>query len=350
MVSILLLAHNKLELTRECIGSIYEHTDLSIFELIVVDNASDDGTSQYLFDLTRQHKNIRTIYNKENLSFAKACNQGARITQGDYLLFLNNDTKVTPNWLDEMIHVFQSEEKVGVVGGKLVYPNGKIQHAGAGISLWNGLPCHVGVNFEMDDPLVCQTKKVFAVTGACMMIRRGLFFDCEGFDEEYIYGYEDIDLCMKVSQLGYNIFYAPKSLVYHYESASFTYARKLEIQLINETLFRSRWRRIIEFAAGAYLDQLNREGVLRVLIYGTGKGGETIYSLFNENGFEVLGFMDSDEKKWGESFLGKRIFSPSEAKTLMHDAILIGSQFIDQIKATLGKNGIRENIIVPIVS
>ncbi|MBU1261695.1 glycosyltransferase family 2 protein, partial [bacterium] len=214
MVSIVILTHNKLELTKECIESIYEFTDPSTFELVIIDNASTDATPPYLSKISHQYKNIKGIYNDQNISFARGCNQGAGVAEGDYLLFLNNDTRVTPNWLDEILLVFKNEEKAGIVGSRLLYPDGRLQHAGVVLTLWNGLPINIDVNVEGEVPRTLETRKVFAVTGACMLIRKNLFFDCKGFDEEYVYGYEDIDLCMKVREKGYNIFYVPKSLLY----------------------------------------------------------------------------------------------------------------------------------------
>ncbi|MBU1152808.1 glycosyltransferase family 2 protein [bacterium] len=176
---------------------------------MVVDNASTDDTSGYLSRLTSQHKNIKVIYNNQNVSFAEGCNQGARMDRGDYLLFLNNDTRVTQCWLDEMLSVFKDEEKVGIVGSRLLYPDGRLQHGGVVLTLWGQLPLNIDVNLEPVVPRALETREIFAVTGACMLVKKDLFFDCGGFDEEYIYGYENIDLCMKVSQRNYKIFCAP---------------------------------------------------------------------------------------------------------------------------------------------
>lgn len=350
MVSILLLAHNKLELTRECIKSVYGFTDSSSFELVIVDNASTDATPEYLSEVTRQHRNIKVTRNDQNVSFAQGCNQGARMASGDYLLFLNNDTRVTQGWLDEMLSVFQNEERVGIVGSRLVYPDGGLQHGGVVLTLWRGLPINIDVNLEKEIPDSLEAREVFAVTGACMLINRDLFFDCGGFDEEYVYGYEDIDLCMKAAQKNYKIFYAPKSLVYHYASATFSEVKSLEVQLKNEDLFRSKWGKILEPAMKNYTDQLKEKGVLKVLIYGTGRAGGMLKAVLAENGFEILGFMDSNEEKWGRSFLNMRISSFGEAKSLEYDAILIASQFFNDIKETLKKNGLTKNIIAPIIS
>jgi GT2 family glycosyltransferase len=348
LVSIIILTHNRLELTRDCIDSIYEFSDFSIFELIVVDNASCDGTPVYLSRIASQKDNVKAIYNRKNLGFAKGCNQGARAAKGDYLLFLNNDTRVTQGWLDEMLKVFKEEERMGVVGSRLIYPDGKLQHGGVVLTLW-GRPINLDKDTSPESLEELAAREVFGVTGASMLIKRDLFFDCGGFDEEYIYGYEDVDLCLKVSQRGYRIFYAPKSLVCHYTSATFSQIKNPGLCLKNEALFRSKWGEVLGPMVKDYLAKLKEKGIGKILIYGTGRAGEMLYSVLLENGFEVLGFMDSAEEKWGKNFLNKRIFSFEEAKDTGYDAILIGSQFIKEIKNTLEDNGITENIIVPII-
>ncbi|MBM7647020.1 GT2 family glycosyltransferase [Scopulibacillus daqui] len=109
--SIIILTHNKLEMTKRCLESIYKHTPENI-ELIVVDNASNDGTVEYL----KEQQDIKVIFNNENAGFPKGCNQGAAIAAGDNILFLNNDTVVTEKWLGNMLRVLNSSDKIGMVG------------------------------------------------------------------------------------------------------------------------------------------------------------------------------------------------------------------------------------------
>jgi GT2 family glycosyltransferase len=348
LVSIILLTHNGLKLTEDCIDSIYRFSIPSFFELIIIDNASSDATPRYLSRIARQKENIKVIYNKKNLGFARACNQGASFARGYYLLFLNNDTSVTQGWLREMLKVFKEEKKVGVVGSRLIYPDGGLQHGGMVLTLW-GLPINLDKGSSPENSEELKAREVFSVTGASMLIRRDLFFDCEGFDERYIYGYEDVDLCLKISQMGYGVFYTPKSLIYHYASATFSKDRYIESEFRDETIFRSKWGEVLGPMVKDYLVKLKEKGIGKILIYGTGRAGKLLHSVLLENGFEVFGFMDSAEEKWGKSFLDKRIFSFDEAKALEYDAIIIGSQFIVQIRDALEENGIKEKIIVPII-
>jgi len=222
-VSIIIPLFNNLEFTKRCISSITENTSPDIYELILVDNGSTDGTVAYLDSLATH--TIRVIRNKQNLGFAKACNQGANAAQGTYLLFLNNDTEVQYGWMEPLLTVLNEDPSVAACGSKLLFPDGTIQHAGLMVIDDRALP----------DPLVArhiyyQKPSTFvkancmttyqALTAACLMVRRSAFEDIEGFDEEYWNGYEDVDLCFKLQQKGWRLVYNHESVVIHHESKS----------------------------------------------------------------------------------------------------------------------------------
>jgi tetratricopeptide (TPR) repeat protein len=126
--SIIIPVFNNLELTQNCLESIWEHTPPELFEIIVVDNGSSDGTPAFLKQLATEGK-IRLIANDTNLGYAKACNQGARAARGGYLIMLNNDTLVTDGWLNALIEAVAKDDNLAVVGAKLLYPNDSGQHA-----------------------------------------------------------------------------------------------------------------------------------------------------------------------------------------------------------------------------
>ena len=233
LCSIIIPVCNQVEYTRQCIEALYKHTPKSLFEIIVVDNNSGDGTQSFL---AGRSENIRIISNRQNLGFAKACNQGAKTASGKYLLFLNNDTVPLPGWLEEMVDSVNSDADVGIVGSKLLYPDGTIQHAGIGFI--NGIPDHPFRNLPGDHPEANVLKEVDMVTGACLLIKKELFFECKGFDEQYINGVEDIDLCVKVRLKGHKVVYNPNSTLYHYEGKTpgrFDHVNK------NLEIFFSRW-------------------------------------------------------------------------------------------------------------
>ena len=236
--SIIIPVFNQIEYTKQCIETLYKNTPKSLFEIIVVDNNSSDGTKAFLAGIK---ENIKVISNPENYGFARACNQGAKESAGEHLIFLNNDTVPLSGWLEAMVASANSDKNVGIVGSKLLYPNGTIQHAGIGFI--NGIPDHPFRNLPGDHPEANVPKELDMVTGACLLIRRELFFECGGFDEQFKNGVEDIDLCLKVRLKGYKVMYDPKSTLYHYEGRTpgrFNHIKE------NLQIFFSRWRQYFD--------------------------------------------------------------------------------------------------------
>ena len=206
------------------------------YELIIVDNGSTDGTTDFLRQLSGD---VRIIVNEENLGFAKACNQGAAAARGKYLVFLNNDTIPQPGWLTALVAEVDSHTEVGIVGSKLLYPDGTVQHAGVVRDCARRLPYHIYKGFAASHPAVNQRREFQIVTAACLLIRRALFDEVGGFDEEYMNGFEDADLCLKVRERGYAVVYQPRSVVVHLESQ--TPGRKTHDDA-NVTRFLDRWK------------------------------------------------------------------------------------------------------------
>ncbi|MDY6954037.1 MAG: glycosyltransferase, partial [Thermodesulfobacteriota bacterium] len=211
--SIIIPAFNQLAYTKQCLEALFKNTPEEMYELIVVDNGSTDGTKAFLTTLGQR---ATIITNGKNLGFARACNQGARAASGKYLIFLNNDTLPLPCWLEEMVELAERDETVGIVGSKLLFPDGTIQHAGVVVS-GNGLPYHLHRGCPGDMPCANKQRSFQIVTAACMLISRDLFFDIKGFDEGYVNGCEDIDLCLKVGESKRRVVYNPKSVLVHFE-------------------------------------------------------------------------------------------------------------------------------------
>ncbi|MBC7962182.1 MAG: glycosyltransferase family 2 protein, partial [Steroidobacteraceae bacterium] len=130
LVSIVIPVHNQLQFTQQCLASIESNTEPGSYEVIVVNDASTDGTEEFL-QLWRGSKPwFHSITNSENLGFARSCNQGADWATSKYLLFLNNDTAVTPGWLLPLVETLENNLDIGIVAPKLVFPDGTIQHCG----------------------------------------------------------------------------------------------------------------------------------------------------------------------------------------------------------------------------
>lgn len=146
-------------------------------------------------------------------SFAENCNRGAAGATEDILIFLNDDTMPHVGWLPPLLDAFNDRE-VGVAGARLLYPDGRIQHAGVWFDAPGGI---LTAHNELED---LESGDVDCVTGACLAIRRELFVACDGFDENYRNGYEDVDLCLRVRTGGWRIRYVAESTLTHYESQS----------------------------------------------------------------------------------------------------------------------------------
>lgn len=238
-VSIIIPVFNRVEYTQKCLESLFDFGSKFMHEVIVVDNASTDGTRKFLAGLSGK---IVAIHNEKNLGFAKACNQGAAKASGEYLLFLNNDTIVTENWMDVLVRELEENPEIAMAGSKLLYPDETIQHAGV-VFGEDKIPYHIYAREIKEKHYVNKKRKFNAVTAACMLVRNDAFRKVGGFDENFMNGYEDIDLCLKIKELGMDIMYCPESVVYHYESISDGRGDK---HRENQELFLKKWGDRIE--------------------------------------------------------------------------------------------------------
>jgi GT2 family glycosyltransferase len=242
-------------LTRQCIDAILAKPPGASFELIVVDDASRDDTADVL---NAYGDSIRVVARRENGGFARASNDGAAAAKGEYLVFLNNDTVPLAGWLDELLSVADAEPHVGAVGSKLLFPNDTIQHAGV-VVCQDGNPRHIYAGFPASHPAVEVARSFQAVTAASMLVRSELFERAGGFDAAFHNSLEDTDLCMRLGELGYEIRYCPRSVLYHLESVS--RGRDSKQIAENTRLFKERW------GDKAERDDLRRyveDGLLRV--------------------------------------------------------------------------------------
>jgi GT2 family glycosyltransferase len=220
-ISIIIPTRDKCHLLRKCIESITKGTDYANYEIIVLDNDSRDPVTLKYFREVSQ--TARIFHCPGPFNFSAINNRGATEAHGDFLLFLNNDTEVLrPDWIRALIEQAQRPE-IGAVGAKLLFRDGRIQHAGVVLGV-HGVAAHAFrlMRDEGDNrtSLAKVIRNCSAVTGACMMIRRSLFEQIGRFDEGFPVDFNDVDLCLRLRERGYLIVYTPLALLRHHESAT----------------------------------------------------------------------------------------------------------------------------------
>jgi O-antigen biosynthesis protein len=213
LVSIIIPIYGQIGFTIRCLKSISINLPKCTFEIIVIDDASKDHS----LDILKFVKGIKVFKNASNRGFIYSCNFGAKKAKGDYLYFLNNDTQVTEGWLDHLIQTFKDFPGTGLVGSKLVYPNGKLQEAG-GIIWKDGSAWNFGRYQDPNDPVFNYAREVDYCSGASIIIPKTIFNKMKGFDPYYSPAYcEDSDLALKLRDSGYRVIYQPLSTVIHFE-------------------------------------------------------------------------------------------------------------------------------------
>jgi GT2 family glycosyltransferase/glycosyltransferase involved in cell wall biosynthesis len=243
-VTVIIPAYNHWDYTRLCINSILETTRTSKlhFEIILADDCSTDETRS----AAQAYPFLHIVKTTTNSGFLRNCNNAAKFARGKYLLLLNNDTVVSPGWMDMLFKVMEEEKTAAIVGSKLLYPDRTIQEAG-GILWSDGTASNCGRGHDKSFLGFDYLREVDYVTGASIMIRKSFWDAVGGFDERYENAYcEDSDLAMAARAKGYRVLYQPKSEVVHFESVSYSEGRVNHLhpaQLKNIQRLREKWKK-----------------------------------------------------------------------------------------------------------
>lgn len=232
-LSILIVNYRTYELTKQTINSVLATVSDLVYEIIVVDNASEDGSLEKLMKDFQDNVNVIFIPNKSNDGFAVANNIAFKESRGDYILLLNSDVIVKENTIDKSLEFIRNHENIGILGCKVVLPDGTLDKA-----CRRSFP-----TFEVSFYRMSGLSKLFpkskrfnkynlsyldedgsypldCVVGAFMLIRRDIFEQCNGLDESYFMYGEDIDLCFRVKEMGYGVYYLGSQEIIHYKGAS----------------------------------------------------------------------------------------------------------------------------------
>lgn len=249
-VSIIIASGGRLDVLEANLASLGATSYLN-YEVVVIDNSSDDRVQSFTRSIESGASRLRIRYidwRRQAFNYSEINNVAARQCSSPLLLFLNDDTSViNPNWLESMVEMAIRPE-VGAVGAKLLYPNGRIQHAGIAVGI-GGTAAHSFRGMEDNHQQYCNLpdviRNVSAVTGACLMIRAGVFWEVGGFDADKLpVDFNDLDLCLKVGSRGYRVLYTPHAVLYHHESLTRS-GDNLQPDLVYVAEIRSRWATIV---------------------------------------------------------------------------------------------------------
>ena len=254
-ISILIPNKDHVEDLRRCIDSIRERTTYSNYEIIIIENNSEDKATFDYYKTLEKQENITVVIYKGSFNYSSINNFGAGFATGKYLLLLNNDTQViSMNWLENML-MYAQRPDVGAVGAKLYYSDRTIQHAGVVIGLGAHRTAghtHYKINYDNLGYMgkLCYAQNVSAVTGACLMVKKSIYDALGGLDECFRIALNDVDFCLRIRQQGYLNVFTPFAELYHFESASrgvdIVDAAKAQRYEEESVLFRKRWKEVLE--------------------------------------------------------------------------------------------------------
>ena len=244
-VSIIVPCYNGLELTRACLTTLLATTRARTPEILVVDDATTDGTKSFLRQISKEHDNVRVLSHRTNKGYLESVSRGVDSASGEILLFLNNDTVLLAGWLEAVLHTFVAHPRAGVVGGRLVYPDGRLQEAG-GVIFRDGSAAKFGCgDVDATRPIYNFVRCVDYKSGALLATPRVLFEKLDGFSASFAPGYyEDVDYCFRVIDNDYEVIYQPEATIVHVEGG--TAGTDVSVgmkkhQVLNQDRFVTNW-------------------------------------------------------------------------------------------------------------
>src|SRR3954453_889597 len=275
--SIVMVAYGQRAITETCLRSLEDTLGDRLggeFELVLVDNASPDDIPQ-LFDRWRDRATVVSI--DHNANYAGGNNEGAAAARGEVLVLMNNDMEAIPGSLEALVETAR-RPGVGIAGLRLLYPDGTLQHGGVGFFSVRGgppIPYHLFHHQAGDLPYAACELELDVVTAACMAMPRSLFERLGGFDERFVNGWEDTDLCLRARMAGEGVVYRGDLVMIHHEGASRGRAQTPQ-GLANMQAFFDRWGEMLDPDAELVADRFDAEFVPPGASPEDGPGGTAI--------------------------------------------------------------------------
>jgi GT2 family glycosyltransferase len=329
-VSVVVLMHNNVPMSQRCLEALSQAVADLDHEVILLDNASTEDTEP-IRECASLFQRFRFLRSDENVPFSAANNRGASEASGRWLLFLNNDVFVGRESIKRLLAPLPEDKTIGITGARLLFPDERsVQHAGIGQMLW-GYPSNYGVGAGPTDPRVRQRCERFALTGAMLCLPRDVFQEVGGFDERYIWGFEDIDLCLEIRSAGLGVVYEPEAVGIHVESATLKVTQKCDLNG-NYRLYRQRWDRVLIPAEQSYVRGLTDRGIRRVAVFGTGMAARGMTKVLDENGIRIVAFTSSYTTGKGEAFLGRPVIPLAGLREERFDRLIVASQFFFEVE------------------
>lgn len=262
-IDIVIPVYGRFDLLEKCLNSIPDSTTRP-YRVILVDNSSPDKDMAKKFYATYSNKYHQLLINHENRGFPFACNRGAKSGNNPYIFFLNSDVILSPGSLDRLVSELDKDHRIGIAGMMLLFPDyaeglradtrpaGKVQHVGLEMNQ-KGNFIHMYVGWSADNPKVLARRDSYAVTGAALLVRRELFMKAGMFDLAYGLGtWEDVDLCVSIRDMGYNIVVVPEAQAVHYTGATAEFYRMGYPLQVNMVHFMSKWQKKLNVTSWRY--------------------------------------------------------------------------------------------------
>lgn len=332
-LSVIILIHNHVEMTRRCLESLANAVSDLDHEILILDNASTEDTGA-LRECGNAFRSFKWIRSNENSSFSIGNNRCASESSGRYLLFLNNDVFLGSDSLKQLIAPLLEDGGIGVTGGKLLFPGEKcVQHAGIGQMLWDH-PSNYGVGADPSDKRIQARCERFALSGAMLCFNREVFEHVGGFDERYVWGTEDIDICLKVRTAGWKAIYCPDATAVHHESATLKINKAADSEN-NCRLYRQTWNPVLVPVEQHYVHSLKEQGIRRVAVFGLGTAARGLTRILDENNIEITAFTASGIQEAGKCFLGRPVLPLGLLPGNQYDRLMVASQYFFEIESRI---------------